>query len=124
MIQYVYGIQTLSLSLSKLHTYLNTLSFFFSFRHASRQATLCAMNINVKWESIPSVNYQRQFPALHIQTLSLHSNAYGFALLASLLSTSAVQRNMLQRLLCSDVVNVSWFNLYSFSHYRTSMSCK
>lgn len=37
-------------------------------------------------------------------------------LLASLLSTTAGEHNMLQRLLCSDGINVSWFNLYSMNH--------
>lgn len=51
-------------------------------------------------------------------------------LLASLLSTTAGQHNMRLRLLCSDGINVPWFNLYSlndiswgaFSYYWSSMS--
>lgn len=36
-------------------------------------------------------------------------------LLASLLSTTAGEHNMLQRLLCSDGINMSGFNLYSLN---------
>lgn len=108
------------------HILTHRLPFCFLFsRLAVRQANPCAMNINVKWEPAPSVNYQRQLPNL---IFTFH--CIWICLLASLLSTTAGQHNMLQRLLCSDGINVPWFNLYSlndinwdaFSYYWSSMS--
>jgi len=91
--------------------YISSIFFFFFWfsRLTVIQATPCAMNINVKLEPAPS----ETAPTPTHPNLIFTFHCIWICLLASLLSTTAGQHNMLLRLLCSDGINVPWFNLYS-----------
>lgn len=117
-VQYAYAIQTLSLSPSKLHTYLNALSsssFFFLQAYCETSHPMCyEYKCKMGARSISELSETAPTPAHPNLIFTFH--CIWICLLASLLSTTAGEHNMLQRLLCSDGINVSWFNLYPMNH--------